>query len=112
MLAPDFVEEREEIMIEDYEAGQIIDVPMHDGSIVRLKKTDRDYDPRQRVQAIQLLEEARMDNLLLTGLLYYEEPRMTLAESENLSERPLTQLPDDMLRPPREALDSLMQSMM
>ena len=112
LLAPDFVEEREEIMIEDYEAGQIIDVPMHDGSIVRLKKTDRDYDPRQRVQSIQLLEEARMDNLLLTGLLYYEEPRMTLAESENLSERPLTQLPDDMLRPPREALDSLMQSMM
>lgn len=85
---------------------------MHDGSLIRLKKLERDYDPRQRAQAIQLLEDARLQNLLLTGLLYYEEPRMTLGESEGLYERPLTQLPEEMLRPPRAALDNLMQSMM
>ncbi len=112
LLMPDFVEAREEILIDDYEAGEVIEVPMHDGSLIRLKKIDRDFDPRQRVQAINLLEEARLDNLLLTGLLYYEEPRMTLAESENLSERPLTQLPSELLRPSRAALEKLMQGMM
>ena len=112
LLMPDFVQEREEILIDGYEDGEVIEVPMHDGSIIRLKKTDRDYDPRQRVQAINLLEEARIENLLLTGLLYYEEPRMTLAESERLCDRPLTQLPEELLRPPRAALEKLMQGMM
>ena len=112
LLTPDFVQAREEILIDEYEAGEVIEVPMHDGSLIRLKKTGRDYDPRQRVQAINLLEEARLNNLLHTGLLYYEEPRMTLAESENLCDRPLTQLPDELLRPPRNALESLMQGMM
>ena len=75
ILAPDYVEEKEEIEVGDYEAGEIIEVDMHDGSIIRLKKLDRDHDPRNRRQALDVLEQATREQLFLTGLIYYEEPR-------------------------------------
>jgi 2-oxoglutarate ferredoxin oxidoreductase subunit beta len=111
-LTPDFVQEHEEILVDDYAEGEIIEVKMHDGSYIQLKKTGRDYDPRNRFEAIKLLEEAQRDQIFVTGLLYYEEPRMTLAETENLIEAPLAHLPEDKLRPSREALDSIMQNLM
>src|SRR5690606_35304442 len=46
-----YVQEREEITA-DYEEGQTIQVEMHDGSIIRLKKLDKGHDPRNRHQAI------------------------------------------------------------
>lgn len=111
-LTPDFVEEREEITVNGYDSGEVIQVQMHDGSYIRLKKTDKNYDPRNRVQAIQTLEEAQRDQLFLTGLLYYEEPRLTLNEAENLIDSPLTQIPVEKLRPSKDALDQLMHSLM
>ena len=111
-ITPDFVEEREEIKVDEYEAGEVIEVQMHDGSHIRLKKIGNDYDPRNRVQAIQTLEEAQRDQLFMTGLLYYEEPRLTLNEAENLVSDPLAHLPTEKMRPSKEALDQLMKSLM
>lgn len=112
--APDFVIEREEITIEngDYEEGKLIEVEMHDGSHIRLQKTTDDYDPRNRAQAITTLEKAQREQLFLTGLLYYEEPRMTLGDTLLLTDTPLARLGESHLRPSRETLDKLMQSMM
>ena len=112
LLTPDFIQVREEIVVDEYAEGEVIDVQMHDGSYIRLKKVDNDYDPRNKVQAVQLLQEAERDQLFLTGLLYYEEPRPTLGETANLVDAPLAHLTENQLRPPREALDKLMQSMM
>jgi hypothetical protein len=50
--------------------------------------------------------------LFLTGLLYYEEPRPTLGETMHLTPTPLAHLDDAKLRPSRDSLDKLMQSMM
>ncbi len=110
--APDYVVPREEITVGDYDAGSIIEVEMHDGSHIRLQKTREDYDPRSRGQAIQVLEQAQREMLFLTGLLYYEEPRMTLGETLHITDTPLAHLPDSHLRPGSEALEKLMQSMM
>lgn len=107
-FAPDYVEPQEEIQIGDYEAGKVIEVDMHNGASVFLKKLDRDYDPRNRVEAIRVLQEAERDHVFLTGLLYYEEPRMTLSESMDILDTPLNQLSDSHLRPSREALDKVM----
>jgi 2-oxoglutarate ferredoxin oxidoreductase subunit beta len=112
LIMPDFIEAREEITVDDYAEGETIAVQMHDGSYIRLKKTERNYDPRSRAMAIQTLEEAQREQLFLTGLLYYEEPRMTLGETLNLVDKPLTQLNEAQLRPPQAALDKLMQSLM
>ena len=55
-LAPDYVEPKEEIVVEGVEEGESYVVKMHDGSYIRLKKTDANYDPRSREGAIMMLE--------------------------------------------------------
>lgn len=111
-FAPDFVVAREEITVGDYQEGSMIEVKMHDGSHIRLQKTDKDYDPRSRSQAIATLDQAQREQLFLTGLLYYEEPRATLGETLNLVSTPLSHLSGDSLRPSADALTKLMQGMM
>lgn len=103
---------REEITVGDYEAGQMIDVKMHDGSYIKLKKVGNDHDPRSRTSAIQVLEKATFEQQFLTGLLYYEEPRATLADTLYLTETPLVHLPDEKLRPSQDALAKLMTEFM
>ena len=110
-FTPDFVTAREEITAE-YDEGEAITVEMHDGSHLRLKKVDEDYDPRSRAQAITTLERAYREQLFLTGLLYYEEPRPTLADTVGLGPTPLARVETSKLRPSREALAKLMQDMM
>jgi len=112
ILAPDYVEAREEIVIDDYTEGDIIDVEMHDGSFIRLKKLENDHDPRNRRQAMDVLERSMREQIFSTGLIYYEEPRPTLADTEDLVERPLAQLDAADLRPPKQALDKVMRSLM
>lgn len=112
VTAPDYVDAKEEIVVDEYEEGEVITVDMHDGTFIQLKKLDRDHDPRNRLQALQVLEEAQREQLFLTGLIYYEEPRPTLADSEDLSDTPLVELGDDDLRPSRDALNSVLQKFM
>jgi 2-oxoglutarate ferredoxin oxidoreductase subunit beta len=112
VLAPDFVQGREEIMIAEQPADAVIEVEMHDGSYVRLKKLGKDYDPRSKAQAISLLEESQREELFLTGLLYYEEPRATLWDIEQLVDKPLARLTEAESRPSKEKLDALMKQFM
>lgn len=91
----------------DYEAGSVREVAMHDGSLIRLKKTGQEYDPTDRMTAIKLLEEERSGQMFTTGLLYINEERQTLAELEKLVAMPLVHLPDEKLRPSRAALDAI-----
>lgn len=108
LIAPDYVDPKEEITVEEYAEGEIIPVDMHDGTVIQLKKLGRDHDPRSRMQAITVLEEAQRDQLFLTGLIYYEEPRPTLAQMENLVDDAVGTLPAEKLRPSKDALDSVM----
>jgi len=106
-----YVHPREEITA-DYAEGELIEVDMHDGSTIRLKKVDQDHDPRNRSSAINTLEKAQRENLFMTGLIYYEEPRPTFDETLHLVDTPLSHLQDAQLRPSQDALASLMQSFM
>lgn len=106
-----YVQEREEITA-DYTEGTEIEVEMHDGSRIRLKKLDHGHDPRNKREAINVLEQSQREELFLTGLLYYEEPRPTLGETLNLVDDPLAQVDDSKLRPSQDALKTLMQGFM
>jgi 2-oxoglutarate ferredoxin oxidoreductase subunit beta len=102
----------DEISIEEHEPGVVQAVEMHDGSRVMLKKLDpTKHDPTDRVAAIKLLEEARRDNLFITGLIYIDRNRRTLAEISHLVDEPLVSLPEERLRPPREALQTVMNKL-
>jgi 2-oxoglutarate/2-oxoacid ferredoxin oxidoreductase subunit beta len=109
VIAPDFVDGREEITVDSYDAGEVIEVDMHDGTMIRLKRLDKDHDPRNRWQAMQVLEQSQRENLFITGLIYYEEPRLTLTETENLVDEALAKLPDEKLRPSESALEEIMK---
>jgi 2-oxoglutarate ferredoxin oxidoreductase subunit beta len=102
-----FVRKRDEIMV-DYEPGEATEVPLHDGSILMLKKLERDYDPSDRVAALSLLEQARAEQQLITGLVFYNPDQPSLQEVEDLIDIPLSQLPDEMLRPAPETLQAVM----
>src|SRR5271165_4870269 len=100
----------EEITV-DYAEGQTADVVMHDGSVVKLKKLDNHYDPRDRFAAMRLLETAHMQQQFITGLIYINEERATLQDMERLPDTPLALLPPEKLRPSREALAKVMREL-
>lgn len=112
VMAPDYVDAKDEIQVEEYAEGEIIPVDMHDGTVIHLKKLERNHDPRNRLGAITVLEEAQREQLFLTGLIYYEEPRPTLPEIENLVDIGLVNMPDSMNRPDKSKLDKLMKTFM
>jgi 2-oxoglutarate ferredoxin oxidoreductase subunit beta len=57
------------------------------------------------------LELARQNNEMITGLLYIDPERPSLAEISNLGDTPLALLPGEKIRPSRQALISIMDSM-
>jgi 2-oxoglutarate ferredoxin oxidoreductase subunit beta len=101
-----YVPPAEEIMV-DYEDGQIKEVTMHDGSMVLLKKLERDYDPTDRGEAYRVLEESNRECCLITGLIYIDESQPTLFDRYDLPDEPLNRLTEERLRPPRETIDQL-----
>jgi len=101
-----YVPPAEDILV-NYEAGDTIDVTMHDGSAVRLKKLDRDYDPTNRAEAVRTLEDANCEQCLLTGLIYITEEPPSLTEIYNLPETALNRLPAERIRPGRETIQKV-----
>src|SRR5688500_4094638 len=67
----DFVPMMREITA-TYESGSINDLTMHDGSIIRLHKLAKDWDPFDRVSAANALQRAKQTGEILTGLLYMD----------------------------------------
>ncbi len=96
----------------DYEPGTVKEVEFHDGSRIMLKKTDRDYDPTDKEAAVALISKARQENQFLTGLLYIDEQKRDFNTLLNMDDVPLALLPEAKLRPGKEVLGELMQSLM
>ncbi len=105
-----FVASQAEITV-DYQPGEVKDVTMHDGSHILLKKLDTAHDPTDKLAALRLLEEARARQHFITGLIYVDNRRPSLAEHERLGDVPLALMPEAKLRPSRESLDAIMGSM-
>jgi 2-oxoglutarate ferredoxin oxidoreductase subunit beta len=104
-----FVPEFEEIEIEEYEDE--IEVELHDGGSIMLKKIDPDHDPKDRVAAYSAIQRSLDEQKLITGLLYISEEEPTFTELLNLTDTPLTQLSREKLRPSREALEEVMAAL-
>lgn len=106
-----FIPHYEQIEV-DYEEGQVLDVEMRDGSHIRLKKLNRDYNPMNKKEAVDLLHEAREKGEFLTGLIYVDPTKSDFLTTMNLVDEPLVSLPLEKLRPSREALDEIMKELM
>lgn len=106
----DFVPYYEEISAEIPE-GELREVPMHDGSKLRIRKLGRDFDPTNKLQAIEALDKANTSGEVLTGVFYVETAKPTFIEMLNIADAPLATLPESRVRPPREALDEVMEEL-
>ena len=87
----DFIEGKEEITA-DYEPGEVVDVPQHDGSIVRLRKLAADYDPTDRIKVMNYLQERAAAGEVVTGLLYVNPNSVDLHAHLNTVDTPLNKL--------------------
>jgi len=102
-----FVPHFEDIAV-DYEPGSATEVRMHDGSMLTLRKLNKDYDPTDRVHAMKTLMEADARGEVLTGVFYVNTQKKNFIELLNLVDQPLAQLPEEKLRPPKAVLDKIM----
>jgi 2-oxoglutarate ferredoxin oxidoreductase subunit beta len=107
-----FVPKTEEIEIEAYDPGEVRVVEMHDGSFIQLRKLEDDYDPADRMGAMHRLQWAESQQEFITGLIYYDPSRPSLAEASHMVDVPLSSLPAERIRPSAEALSSLMAGLM
>ncbi|HEY5329594.1 MAG TPA: 2-oxoacid:ferredoxin oxidoreductase subunit beta [Acidobacteriaceae bacterium] len=106
-----FVPHFQEIDVE-YDPGTTINVRMHDGSQLRLRKLHEDYDPTDRVSAVSALMHAHAKEEVLTGIFYVDTQKESFTELLNLVDEPLGTLPEERVRPSREKLESAMQALM
>src|ERR1700735_880180 len=106
----DYVPFFEDISVEIAE-GEVRDVRMHDGSHLRIRKLDRDFDPTDRLAALAALEGAETKGEVLTGVLYVNPNKPTFVDLLNLSDEPLATLPEARLRPSRAVLGELMEQL-
>jgi 2-oxoglutarate ferredoxin oxidoreductase subunit beta len=67
----DVILPRAEIAIE-YGEGKLIEVAQHDGSVLRLRKLDAGYDPRDRIAAMNTIQQRHAQGEVITGLLYVD----------------------------------------
>jgi 2-oxoglutarate ferredoxin oxidoreductase subunit beta len=95
----------------DYDPGTTTTVRMHDGSELRLKKVERDYDPTDKLTALRVLGEAHEKGEMLTGIFYVNTKAPSFVDLLNLVDEPLAKLPESQVRPPREALNEIMESL-
>jgi 2-oxoglutarate ferredoxin oxidoreductase subunit beta len=105
-----FVPSFEDIEV-DYDHGTTLDVKMHDGSHLRLRKILEDYDPTNKIEAVKTLMEAHENGEVLTGVFYVDTEKPTFTDLLNLVEQPLSSLPESVTKPSREVLGRVMASL-
>jgi len=105
-----FVPHFEEIDVE-YDAGTTIEVTMHDGSRLRLRKLEEGYDPTHRIDAIHRLLEAHEKQEVLTGVFYVDPKAPSFLDLLNMTDQPLATLPESVTRPSREVLEQCMEEL-
>ena len=105
-----FVPFFEDIEVE-YEPGTTQEVVMHDGSKLYLKKLDADYNALDKMQAMRVLHETRDRGEYATGVIYVQPDQDDFLTLLNLVDEPLAKLPEHVVRPPKAALDAIMDGL-
>ncbi len=106
-----YVPTRKAIILDEFKHGETKEVILHDGSKVILKKLEREYDPTSKWHALRMIEEADVNNWLLTGLIYVNPDQPSLYDYLNLTEEPMNRIPAGKLRPSPESLVAINDNM-
>jgi 2-oxoglutarate ferredoxin oxidoreductase subunit beta len=106
----DFWPNRDAITV-DYSEGGVVEVPQHDGSIIKLRKLDADYDPSDKINAVSHIARAAEKGEVLTGLLYLAADAEDLHAHLNTFEAPFNRLGEKELCPGSAMLDKINAAM-
>jgi 2-oxoglutarate ferredoxin oxidoreductase subunit beta len=106
----DFWPSREAITV-DYKEGEVITVPQHDGSIIKLRKTHPEYDPVDRVKALEYVAQHAAKGEVVTGLLYLSPDAEDLHAHLNTVGIPFNQLSEKELCPGEGMLEKINASL-
>ncbi len=106
----DFITPRSEITTE-YAPGEVVEVPQHDGTVLRLRKLHQDYDATDRYAAMSYMNEHQSRGEVVTGLLYLDPLATDLHTAMNTSHRPLNSLGSAQLCPGAQALEKINASL-
>lgn len=101
---PDFVPIGKEITV-SYDEGETTDVKLHDGSYLKLQKTDGNYNAEDRINALNQMQISQENGAILTGLLYINPNTKDLKTTLNVTDTPLNVLDQKQLCPGSNALD-------
>ncbi len=102
----DFVPEMKEITT-DYSEGSNKTVKMHDGSSLNLHKLEQDWDPFNRISAMNAIQNAKAKDEILTGLIYINPDTSDLHELIQTNEAPLNTLTQKELCPGSVLLEEI-----
>ena len=103
-----FIQAQQEIKV-DYAEGTAQTVELHDGSRLILHKLLSDeHDVTNSDEALKSLHAARARGEFLTGLFYWDQNSVPLADSLGLIDQPLGQLDLATTRPSEDALDEIL----
>jgi len=106
----DFVPPAKEITA-DIESGHTQKITMHDGTYLQINKLALDWDPSDRISSLSKLHRSRINQEVLTGLLFYETDRKNLHEILNTTDKPLNELDYADLCPGDLALQTINASL-
>jgi 2-oxoglutarate/2-oxoacid ferredoxin oxidoreductase subunit beta len=99
----DFIDLAPEVKAEPG-AGEVITVPQPDGTMMHLRKLHTDYDPTDRIRAMDHVQAHQARGEIVTGLLYVDPHATDLHEGLNTVKRPLNALNESDLCPGAAAL--------
>jgi 2-oxoglutarate ferredoxin oxidoreductase subunit beta len=105
-----FVPSFEEIDVE-YDPGSTVEVTMHDGSHLRLRKLEEEYDATDKIRALSRLTEAHDKGEVLTGVFYVNTEAPNFLAMLNMVDQPLATLPESLVRPGPEVLQAAMEEL-
>jgi 2-oxoglutarate ferredoxin oxidoreductase subunit beta len=94
----------------DYDPGTTTAVTLHNGSKLLLSKIAENYNPMDKVSALRLLRDTSARGEFATGVLYLEPDKQDFIELLGLVDEPLSTLGVERTRPPKSALDEIMDS--
>lgn len=97
----------EETIETQYETGEIKMVEMHDGSWLRLHKLAQQWNPEDKISAINALQQSHVNEEILTGILYIDHENKALHHLLGTTKIPLNQLSQDILCPGIDVLEEI-----
>ena len=106
----DLILPNSEITVE-YEEGTSTRVSMPDGSLLNLHKIDADYDPHDRVGALNYVQRQQEHGEVVTGLLYVDPEASDCHDVLDTVDQPLNVLNESELCPGTAVLNEINESL-